>query len=103
MYEYKAELVRVVDGDTIIVNIDLGMDVWLHQVRIRLLHINAPEMKTPEGPIAKAYLESLIKGQSLSVTTKSKDKYGRRLAEVVTKEGVNLSEAMKPHSVVYLP
>lgn len=102
MYEYKGILVRVVDGDTIIVDIDLGMSMWIHKVRLRLLHINAPEMKTPEGPPAKAYLESLLKeGQALSINTKALDRYGRRLAEVVTMEGINLSDAMKDHSVHY--
>ena len=44
MYEYKATIVRVVDGDTVDVDIDLGFDVWLRSQRIRLFrqltHLN---------------------------------------------------------------
>ena len=40
MYEYRCEIVRVVDGDTVDVNIDLGFDTWIHKERIRLKGIS---------------------------------------------------------------
>ena len=46
MYEYKATIVRVVDGDTVDVDIDLGFDTWLHNQRIRLYGIDTPECRT---------------------------------------------------------
>ena len=46
MYEYKAVLVRVIDGDTIDVDIDLVFDVWLKKQRVRLAGIDAPESRT---------------------------------------------------------
>jgi micrococcal nuclease len=45
-YEYKCELIRVVDGDTIDVSVDLGFKVWLRKERVRLLGINTPESRT---------------------------------------------------------
>ena len=46
MYEYKAKLVRVIDGDTIDVDIDLGFKVFLQKERVRLFGINTPESRT---------------------------------------------------------
>ena len=46
MYHYKAVLVRVIDGDTIDVDIDLGFDVWLKKQRVRLAGIDATESRT---------------------------------------------------------
>ncbi len=46
MYLYKAKLVRVIDGDTIDLDIDLGFDVWLKKQRIRLAGIDSPECRT---------------------------------------------------------
>ena len=45
MYEYKAKLDRVIDGDTVDAMIDLGFDTWVHK-RIRLEGIDAPETRT---------------------------------------------------------
>lgn len=55
-YQYAAQLIRVVDGDTLVVNVDLGFDQWFHNCRIRLLGINAPELNTKEGQAAKAWV-----------------------------------------------
>lgn len=89
MYEYKANVVRVIDGDTIIVNIDLGFDSWKFNQRIRLLGINAPELKgitKANGLKSKEFLESLfvdVNGSVVLHTAKdSTDKYGRYLADV---------------------
>ena len=46
MYEYKCEIVKIVDGDTIDVNIDLGFGTWIHNERIRLYGIDTPESRT---------------------------------------------------------
>ena len=46
MYQYKCKLVKVVDGDTIDVDIDLGFGVWLRKQRIRMYGIDTPESRT---------------------------------------------------------
>ena len=46
MYEYRAKLLRVIDGDTVDVDIDLGFGVWMHKERIRLYGIDTPESRT---------------------------------------------------------
>ena len=43
MYEYKVKILRIVDGDTVDVDIDLGFGVWMHRERIRLWGIDTPE------------------------------------------------------------
>jgi micrococcal nuclease len=86
IYIYKAELIRVVDGDTVDLIIDLGFDTSRKE-RFRLYGIDAPEMNTAEGKAAKAWLwEALqplesIYVQTIQLKTKAKrDKYGRFLA-----------------------
>jgi micrococcal nuclease len=86
IYIYKAELIRVVDGDTVDLIIDLGFDT-LKRERFRLYGIDAPELNTLAGKAAKAWLwEALqpleaIYVQTIQLSTKAKrDKYGRFLA-----------------------
>ena len=83
-YIYKIRVLRVVDGDTIDAEIDLGFDISI-QKRIRLHGINAPEVRTRDkkekarGIKAKEYLESVVKYQNNILYLKSMDKgkYGR--------------------------
>ena len=86
IYIYKAELIRVVDGDTVDLVIDLGFDTSRRE-RFRLYGIDAPEMNTKAGKEAKAWLEDAIRPpepiyvQTVQLSTKAKrDKYGRFLA-----------------------
>ncbi len=86
IYIYEAELIRVVDGDTVELMIDLGFDT-LRKERFRLYGIDAPEMNTPEGKEAKAWLREVLQPleaiyiETLQHKTKAKrDKYGRFLA-----------------------
>ncbi len=74
MYEYKFQLDRVVDGDTIDVDIALGFDVMLKKQRIRLYGLNTPESRTRDleekqyGLAAKARLKELLEnGETLSL------------------------------------
>ena len=48
MYEYKAVVDRVIDGDTVDVDIDLGFGVWLRKQRVRLVGIDTPESRTKD-------------------------------------------------------
>ena len=86
IYIYKAELIRVVDGDTVDLMIDQGFSNFTKQT-MRLYGIDAPEMNTAEGKEAKAWLIGIlgpygaIYVQTIQLSTKAKrDKYGRFLA-----------------------
>lgn len=82
LYAYKALVERVVDGDTIWLNIDLGFDCWIRQ-KVRLRDIDAPEVSTKQGLAAKIYVESKLKKVPLVVVkTYKSDKYDRYLTDV---------------------
>jgi micrococcal nuclease len=102
IYIYKSELIRVVDGDTVDLIIDLGFDTSRKE-RFRLYGIDAPEMRTEAGKEAKAWLwEALqpleaIYVQTIQLSTKAKrDKYGRFLAVLYDDLGdIDANRAMK--------
>ncbi len=80
-YKYRAEIVRVVDGDTVDAEVDLGFDVKL-SARFRMQGINAPEKNTQEGKKSLERLAELLPvgSQVVVQTTKDKrEKYGRYL------------------------
>lgn len=87
MYEYKCKLRRVIDGDTIDIDIDLGFKTVLSNERLRLAGIDAPESRTRDlrekelGLKAKARLKELLPKNFVIRTTKDeKGKFGRILA-----------------------
>ena len=90
MYEYNAVLDRVVDGDTIDVNIDLGFNVW-KKIRVRMEGINTPESRTRDleekkrGLAAKDRLVEILKFNDNKCVLKVSGvgKYGRALATVL--------------------
>jgi micrococcal nuclease len=92
MYQYKATIIRVIDGDTVDVEIDLGFDIK-QKTRLRLYGINAPELKGPSskaGHETKTYVESILtEGKEILVETfkDKKEKYGRYLAVIKYVEG----------------
>lgn len=92
LYFYKVEVLRVVDGDTVDVMIDLGFRVWVKN-RLRLWGIDAPETRTRDldekrlGLETKAYLEEQLvtaegDGREIRIESKGLDKYGRSLAVI---------------------
>lgn len=83
MYEYKAKMVRAVDGDTAIFDVDVGFGVTMRH-RTRLLGINTPERGQDGYEAAKGALFEMCAERQLIVKThKDKgDKYGRYLAEI---------------------
>ena len=77
MYEYRIDIVKVVDGDTVDVDIDLGFGVWMKKERVRLYGIDTPESRTRDldekafGLKAKDFLvEQLGKGTPVLKTHK---------------------------------
>ena len=110
MFYYKVEILRVVDGDTVDVRIDLGFNVW-HKCRVRLLGINAPESRTRDleekkyGLAAKDFLVKWTNAGELVLKTHKdgKGKFGRILGELWYGE-VNINEKMieEHHAVRYM-
>lgn len=93
LYTYKALVERVVDGDTIWLNIDLGFDCWSRQ-KIRLRGIDCPELSTPKGKAAKELVESRLKETSFVVVkTHQSDKYDRYLADLFYLSGTDNPQA----------
>ena len=121
MHEYKVKGLKVVDGDTADVDIDLGFGVWLRKQRIRLLGIDTPESRTRDleekkyGLIAKEFLKGYIFESEDTVRLRTskdkKGKFGRILGEfiVIQNEGqpdevdINVNQLMieKHHAVKY--
>ena len=93
MYEYKAKVHRIIDGDTVDVTIDLGFEMTTKQ-RIRLYGIDTPEPRTRDlkekarGKAAKARLLDLVTGcrRQIVVRTLTKGKYGRILGKLLHPE-----------------
>ena len=86
-YTYKAELERIVDGDTIHVKLDLGFGIK-HREILRLAKINAAEAETSDGKKATAALKKILKDAPfLIVKTNKTDIYGRYIADVFFGEG----------------
>ena len=90
MYEYKCKIVKIVDGDTVDVNIDLGFNIWLSNKRIRLFNIDTPECRTTDseekkyGLLAKQFVIDTIPVGSTQtlITIDENDKYGRILGKI---------------------
>lgn len=84
----------MIDGDTVVLTVDCGFDIYRHAQPYRLLRINAPEMRYKAGKKSKeALIQFLADKQSLVVQTHKTDVYGRFLAELIT-DGTNVSDWM---------
>ena len=105
MYEYKAKLDRVLDGDTVDALVDLGFDVWVKK-RIRLEGIDAPETRTRDleekdrGLVTKERLTGLLEASNgeFVLVSHGVGKYGRCIGTIyIDKENINqllLSEGL---------
>lgn len=94
LYNYKAKILRVVDGDTVEARIDLGFKINI-DLKVRLANINAPEISTNEGKESKKWLgDNLPLNQEVTLSMfKSQDKYGRYLA-VILYNGQNINQEL---------
>jgi len=82
LYTYAAELVRVIDGDTLVARVDLGFRTWITQT-FRLRGIDAPEISCTLGQKAKAEVAArLTTCTCLVIKTYKQEKFGRFLADV---------------------
>mgnify|MGYP000341913277 CR=1 FL=1 len=116
MYEYRCVVKRVVDGDTVDIDIDLGFDVHLRKERVRIYGIDCEESRTRDkeekkyGLAAKKFVKDFLSDGIVTLVTKkydAKGKFGRILGDfhVMDKDGNErvLSSAMilTHHAVLY--
>lgn len=102
LYHYRARVEKVYDGDTITVDIDLGLKTVIKGEKLRFNRINAPEMRGDEkedGTEARDYLRERILGKEIFVETiqDKKGKFGRYIAEVWLEENgalVNMNDEL---------
>lgn len=88
MYEYRANIFNVVDGDTVDATIDVGFHMTA-KLRLRLLGVNAPEMHGESrvaGEKAKHFTTQLL-DQDVVITTHKSDSFGRWLANISLSNG----------------
>ena len=116
MYEYRARVLKVIDGDTVDVDIDLGFGVWLKDERVRIMGIDTPESRTRDkvekkfGLAAKARLKELLGPTPILKTQVGKGgedmkgKFGRILGDFLTKDGKKCGELLvkEGHAVKYM-
>tara|TARA_B100000941_G_scaffold216567_1_gene159509 strand:- start:659 stop:1093 length:435 start_codon:yes stop_codon:yes gene_type:complete len=95
MWTYRAKVIRVIDGDTVDVDVDLGFGIWQKNERVRIMGIDTPESRTRNkiekkfGLAAKAKLKSLLGKNTVLKTTINKKgvdmkgKFGRVLGDFI--------------------
>lgn len=99
MYQYKARVNRIIDGDSVVLDIDLGFDIWMDNQHVRIYGIDTPEIRTKDldekkiGFIAKKHVEDLLPiGEIIKVNTymNKSSKFGRILAKIINIDGVDV-------------
>jgi len=109
MFEYTAQVLKMIDGDTLKLQIDLGFSVHVVQT-CRLVRIDAPEMNTMEGFKALQFVTGqLATATAVKVSTSKPDKYGRWLVDFFFQspasgqQWINLSDLLlsSKHAVPY--
>ena len=111
MYTYKVTVKKVIDGDTVDVDIDLGFGVVLRKERVRIMGIDTEESRTRDrvedliGELAKARLKEILGKQTVLVCKKydAKGKFGRILGDFQTKDGRMVTDVLirEGHAVAY--
>jgi endonuclease YncB( thermonuclease family) len=94
-YLYAANLIRVTDGDTVVLQVDLGFRLTA-TMPFRLLGINAPEMREPAGQVSRQWAIDWFAANPTFTVASAKDpeKYGRWLGVIHPGSGASLNEAM---------
>lgn len=114
MYEYKCKINRIIDGDTVDVDIDLGFGIWMKDERVRIMGIDTPESRTRDkiekifGIAAKERLQELLGKECTLQTQINKDgedmkgKFGRILGDfIVNDKSVAETLVEEHHAVKY--
>ncbi|WP_205648925.1 thermonuclease family protein [Acuticoccus kandeliae] len=112
LYTYRATVTRVIDGDTVVADIDLGFHVWKHGERLRLYGIDTPEIRgetRQEGLRAAEALRELVEGKDVLLCTVKDcaDGFGRYLARIFVIDdkpfSVNAWLILNGYAVPYVP
>jgi len=88
MYRYNVTVTRIVDGDTVDVDIDLGFGMVYKNQRVRMMGIDTPESRTRNleekfyGKQSKAHLQSILAEGDIQLQSHDKGKFGRILGEL---------------------
>jgi micrococcal nuclease len=110
MHRYKVKVTRVVDGDTVDVDIDLGFGMVYKKQRVRMMGIDTPESRTRNleekfyGKASKAHLKKILDGQEVQLVSHDKGKFGRILGELFVGNSnfsVNQQMIKEYHAVPY--
>jgi micrococcal nuclease len=115
MYEYRVKIVKVIDGDTVDVDIDLGFGIVLTDERVRIMGIDTPESRTRDkvekkfGLASKARLKSLLGKTGILKTQINKNgedmkgKFGRILGDFVVEDSRMVTDILveEGHAVAY--
>lgn len=102
MYQYRAKILKVVDGDTVEIDLDLGFNIILANQRVRMAGVDTPESRTanteekPRGMLSKKKLaEKLPVGSWAKIETyradSNDDKFGRILGAFILEDGTNVN------------
>ena len=115
MYQYRAKILKILDGDTVEIDLDLGFNITLAAQKVRLSGIDTPESRTtdteekPRGLLSKKKLqEKLPVGSYLTIETlradSNDDKFGRILGIFIAQDGTNINQWMiaNNYAVSYL-
>ena len=110
LYTYKVRIVRILDGDTVDVDIDLGFGIWMAGERIRIFGIDTPEVRTRDniektfGFAAKDRVEDLLEENAILVSIEyERGKFGRILGDFILEDGRKLSTVLleEGHALPY--
>ena len=110
MYRYKVFVTRIVDGDTVDVDVDLGFGMIYKKQRVRMMGIDTPESRTRDleekfyGKASKANLERILKDQDIQMVSHDKGKFGRILGELFIGDSsyiINQQQIDEHHAVPY--
>lgn len=110
MYRYNVEVTRVVDGDTVDVDIDLGFGMVYKKQRVRMMGIDTPESRTRNleekyyGKLSKAHLQKILSEGNVQLLSHDKGKFGRILGELFIGDSVySINQQMidEHHAVPY--
>ena len=110
MYRYRVYVTRVVDGDTVDVDVDLGFGMVYKKQRVRMMGIDTPESRTRDleekfyGKLSKAHLESILSEGEVQLQSHGKGKFGRILGELFVGDSsysVNQQMIDENHAVPY--
>lgn len=115
LYHYKAYVTKVYDGDTITVDLDLGMKIVMHDQKIRLYGIDTPELRGSDeekakGIAARDFLRGVILHKEVIIETHKdrRGKFGRLLGTIwalTEMESYNMNALLiaRGHAVEYKP